>query len=205
MMTVIFSLFLFHPKQPKDALRWFIPILMIILIGELIGGYYKSKHIANAHLYNILEPIFTLGYLLIMREILQNSVQKSIITILVVAYFGVCVINLLFFQGFMVWNTWSIIVGSLFLTITSIMGFYELSVSKSMVSLRKTPLFWISSSFLLYFLPSMVLLSIFDFLPNDPSILKSYGIAFHQSQEVLNVFHYGLLSFSFLCRLIFQT
>ena len=204
LVAFVFSLFTFLPGNEK-TLRWFSVILCIICLAEFLAviwlGYFGKN---NVFIYNLLEPIFTLGYVWIIRTFLKNVKYRRWVANLAIVYFlGFC-FNLSIGQGLQHWNTYTILVGACFILATVCLAFMEISNYSYQVSLGRVPLFWVSCAMLVYFFPSAVFTASYEFFTITPEFAKAYGSAYSFSQRILNVFHYGLLSYSFVCRLIFK-
>jgi len=204
LLAFVFSLFTFLPGNEK-TLRWFSVILCIICLAEFLAIYwlvYINKN--NVFIYNFLEPIFTLGYAWIIRIFIKNTRYRSWIGNLSAVYFLVFCINMSIGQGLRNWDTYTILVGACFILATVCLAFIEISNYSYQVSLQRVPLFWISCAMLVYFFPSAVFTASYEVFTISPEFAKAYGSAYGFSQKILNAFHYGLLSYSFLCKLIFR-
>lgn len=195
----------FSKRQPQDVLRLFPFIFIAIIIFEFYGGYMKYNHRNNNHVYNTLSPVYTLGYLFIVGQMLISGTRKKVVLILICAYPVLILLDFYFFKSWYIFNSRTIFLECLVLVIAAIMAFFELSTMPTQMALRNTPLFWISCSLLLFFLPMAVVTSIYNFLPNDKQVLMLYGKVFSKTLMILNFFHYGLFSYAFICRLTFQT
>jgi hypothetical protein len=204
-MAFAISLFTFNKRQPQDVLRLFPFILFGIIIFEGLGAYLKVNHQNNNMVYNTLSPIYTLGYLYIVKEMLESDERKKIVLWLMWIYPTLILLDFYFYNSWELFNSRTIVAECLVLVIASVVAFFELSTVPTRMALRKTPLFWISCSILLFFLPLAVLASVYNFLPKEKQVISLYTMAFALTLKILNVFHYGLFSYAFICRLTFQT
>jgi hypothetical protein len=112
------------------------------------------------------------------------------------------ILNMLFVQGFnKTFNTYTFLFGSFFIVVCCCCYFYE-SVLPDKIDqqLSKQPFFWISSGLLIFYLGSVIINALFEYLrSNDLQAqgVRIYGIINHS----LNVILYTSFCIAFyLCR-----
>jgi len=199
-----FSFFSLHKKNDKIQ-TLFIPILVCICIVEFLGSWIKvegSKN--NVFYYNVLDIFLTVSYSLIIGHFLRSKWTGLMVNWAIFLYFIFSIVNLGWLQGSDAWNTNSVVAGSTLIVLVVAAAFTEISSVKSQIHLRREPLFWICCSVLVYFFPGSVLTSAYSLFSGSDESAAAYGNAFHLGQNIINIFHYSLLSFSFICRLIFR-
>lgn len=204
LMAFIFSINCFFDKKNDRDLILFPFVLGFIFLYETLGAYIKLSG-KNIILYNLADPFVTLGYLSSIYRLISFKVVKSTIVYLSIIYILIFFIDLFLVHGFDEWNTITTVFGSMTIVLSALLSFYYIGISQQYFNLMAEPIFWICSSMILYFLPSAVITSLFHFLPDDPIINKTYSKSFIIAQKILNTFHYGLLSFAFICRRVFTT
>lgn len=157
-----------------------------------------SKY-AMYNLFNVFEFCFYsyLFYLHFKRQSL-----KRFALLFIPFFLFLSILNILFLQGLSTTlNTYAILCGSFFIVVFCCCFFYE-SVLPDKIDeqLSKQPFFWISSGLLLYYLGSVIINALFQYLTSNDLIhegTRIYGII----NNSLNVILYSSFCIAFyLCR-----
>jgi hypothetical protein len=201
------SLILYLKKRNK-LLLYFIPFLVITVSVELVAWVLTSKNSVSGYLsfryamYNIFTALEFLFYSFLFYIHLKKPVFKKIVYLFFPVYSILVLINFLFVQGLTkTFHTYTFLLGSFFLVVFCCLYFYE-SVQPDKVEdqLSKQPFFWISSGLLIYYLGSVIINALFQYLTtNDLRIegQKIYSII----NNSLNVILYSSFCIAFfLCR-----
>lgn len=202
LVSLLFS-FLTLSSRNEKTLRLFIPTFLCICIAELLGSlwlFYVSKN--NAPVYNILDIVVTCLYMLIVYKYLAFSRFRAAVWYMMWGFLVFSVANLLFLQGISDLATFTTILGALAILATVVFAFIEISNLPYQIYLRREPFFWICCAMLVYFLPTALVTAAYEYFSKTQQSARQYAEAFNLSQKIFSTIHYGLLSYSFVCRLI---
>lgn len=180
--------------------RLFIPLLFVALCVETIGWYlYNKCGISNNALpFNILLLLSNLYFIWFLSKANIISSAKSKFQIWGGFYLLFALVNLFFFQGVWIYNSYSESLGDI---IVSIMCFYlvfSLLKSTEHIDLLKFDYFWLASGLLFYCLGSALL---YQF----STIFKAFADLTHFNigeyiNYALNIFLNSCLVIAFICR-----
>ena len=200
-LSFIATTILFIKKRNK-LLLYFIPFLFLTIAVECTGAWFVSKSIRNYWLYNVFTTIEFVFYSYLFYLHLKKTVFKKIVVWFIPVFVLLVILNILFKQGFnKTFNTYTFLLGSFFIVILCCCYFYESVLPENIdQQLSKQPFFWISSGLLIFYLGSVIINALFEYLrSNDLQAqgVKIYGIINHS----LNVILYGSFCIAFfLCR-----
>lgn len=202
-LSFLISLTLYFKKRNK-LLLYFIPFLFLTVIIEIIGSglaltsWFPNYRYAIYNIFTTLEFVFYSG---VFFSQFRKPSFKKVVLFFIPIYIFLVIINLALIQGFnKTFHTYTFLLGSFFIVIFCCCFFYE-SVLPDRIDeqLSKQPFFWISSGLLIYYLGSVIINALFDYLTtNDMKIegMRIYGII----NNSLNVILYTSFCISFfLC------
>ena len=198
----LFTAIFFYQQKRNKILLYFIPFLLLTVIIELIGwklalhiGYYK----------NIMYNIFTVFEFTFYASLFYAHLKKPIFKRAVLLFFPFFILsallNILFIQGInKTFNTYAFLLGSFCIVVFCCFFFYESVLpDKIDAQLSKQPFFWICSGLLIFYLGSVIINALFQYLTsNDLQIegRKIYGMI----NNILNVILYSSFCIAFyLC------
>ena len=188
-------------KRNKIPL-YFIPFLFITIIVEIIGGWYLSKGVRNYWMYNVFTTFEFLFYSYLFYLNFRKKVFQKIILLFIPFFIISISLNMLFIQGLnKTFNTYTFLLGSFFIVIFCCCFFYE-SVLPDKIDqqLSMQPFFWICSGLLIFYLGSVIINALFEYLRNNDlqdEGIRIYGII----NNSLNVILYSSFCIAFyLCR-----
>jgi len=200
-LSFIATTILFIKKRNK-LLLYFIPFLFLTIAVECTGAWFVSRSIRNYWIYNVFTTIEFVFYSYLFYLHLKKTVFKKIVVWFIPVFVLLVILNILFKQGFnKTFNTYTFLLGSFFIVIFCCCYFYESVLPENIdQQLSKQPFFWISSGLLIFYLGSVIINALFEYLrSNDLQAqgVKIYGIINHS----LNVILYGSFFIAFfLCR-----
>ena len=200
-ISFAFSIF-YYIKKRNNLLLYFIPFLFLTVTVEYIGGWYLSHGVRNYWIFNVFTTIEFLFYSFLFYLHYRKKFLKNMVLISMALFISTVVLNLLFIQGFNnTFNTYTFLLGSFFIVVFCCLFFYE-SVLPDKIDqqLVKQPFFWICSGLLIYYLGSVIINALFEYLRNNDlgeEGKKIYGTINH----TLNVILYSSFCIAFyLCR-----
>ncbi len=199
-ISLLVALYYFQKKRNK-LLLYFIPFLFLTLIIEFTGWWYLSKGIRNYAMYNVFTTLEFVYYSCLFYSQFKRKLFKDIVLLFIPLFIILVLCNMLFIQGFnRTFNTYTFLLGSFFVVIFCCCFFYE-SVLPDKIDqqLSKQPFFWISSGLLIFYLGSVIINALFEYLRNNDlqaEGIRIYGIINHS----LNVILYSSFCIAFyLC------
>jgi hypothetical protein len=197
----LFASIFFYISKRNNLLKYFIPFLVLTVIIEFIGGWYLYKGIRNYWIFNVFTTVEFNFYAFLFYIHFKKRNLKRIILLFFPIFTTSVIFNLLFIQGFdKTFNTYTFLLGSFFIVIFCCCFFYE-SVLPDKIDqqLSKQPFFWICSGLLIYYLGSVIINALFEYLRNNDlgeEGKKIYGTINH----TLNVILYSSFCIAFyLC------
>lgn len=204
-LAFLFSLFNLRNKTPKP-MRMFPLVLGFIVLGETAAYIIQNIHHYNGIVYNTLLLFWLPGYMFIFYGMLESrTLRKWVLSFLLIFVF--CGVVNFFFADHTVWIANRIfILGGVFVTICSVFSLWEISNFPDQLILKNHPMFWISFSMLVYFFPVSILMGGFEYFKYQEAVIaNAYGNTFRGAQVLLNIIHYSLLSYGFVCAMIFPS
>ena len=181
---------------------YFVPFLFVTVSVELFGWWYLSQGVRNYVMYNVFTTIEFLFYSYLFYLHFKKPFLKIIIIIFIPFFILAVMLNMAFIQGLnKTFNTYTFLLGSFFIVIFCCCFFYE-SVLPDKIDqqLSRQPFFWICCGLLIFYLGSVIINALFEYLRNNDlqaEGIRIYGIINHS----LNVILYTSFCIAFyLCR-----
>jgi peptidoglycan/LPS O-acetylase OafA/YrhL len=194
---------LVYTRKRNKLLLYFIPFLLLTVMIELVGGGWTPYTFAEYRfaLYNIFTSIEFLFYAFLFYIHFRKPLFRKIILLFMPGFILLVLLNFLFVQGFnKTFNTYTFLLGSFFIVIFCCCFFYE-SVLPDKIDeqLSKQPFFWISSGLLIYYLGSVIINALFEYLTTND--LRTEGMRIYDIiNNCLNVILYSSFCIAFfLC------
>jgi hypothetical protein len=172
------TLLLRHKRLPKYCL-WFIPIIALALITELLKAYFES--ISNV-IQRVYQAIECLLLLLFYNSILENRGNKRAIKISYVFFIIVTVFYyLLYKKSFNIIDYFDFIVEAFIIVILVVLFFFELLDYNKEINLLAHSAFWINAVNLIFYAGCFFAMAAFERLDRSNSGL---------SEQLRNIPHY---------------
>jgi uncharacterized membrane protein YozB (DUF420 family) len=153
-------------------------------------------------MYNVFTAFEFLFYAFIFYLNYKRRLFKNIALLFIPLYFIAVLLNLSFFQGLnKTFHSYTFLIGSFFIVVFCCCYFYE-SVLPDQIDqqLSKQPFFWICSGLLIFYLGSVIINALFQYLVSND--LQSEGKRIYNIiNRSLNVILYSTFCIAFyLCR-----
>jgi len=195
---IVLSSFLALKKDDSPYLKYFSPFLTLTLFIELLCLYLAKHSIHTISIINYFNIIETCFYLWVQKNIIKSKEIKKIVTIVLIGFPILCIINLLFWQGINNYNSITYSLGCLLIIFLSIYYFFELFKLQHAVRLIVDSGFWICTGLLFYYCVSFpVFVSV--------NLIKNFSIQLGELVTfvlmIMNVILYSLFCIAFLCRI----
>ncbi len=148
---------IYYYKFKKTVLKYFLFLLWYTSINDTIGLLYQSFNnvTSNYFIYNIYQIIRFIVILFIYKIYIESTFSKKIITAFIFIYCLSVVINF-FIESF--WNDYflnTFIIGSSCIAISVLLFMFEILRSEKVLYISESLIFWISSAYLIYFVPNI--------------------------------------------------
>lgn len=196
-----FLLALIILKKRDKVLWYFVPYLFITVCIELIGAWYTYKGIRNYWMYNVFTTFEFLFYAFLFYQHFNSAIFKKMALYFIPFYILAVGCNLGFVQGTNYFHTYTFLLGSFFIVVFCLFYFYE-SILPDQINnkLSMQPFFWICIGLLLFYLGSVIINALFEYLRSND--LYKQGVRIYAIiNQSLNVILYCSFSISFfLCR-----
>ncbi len=193
---------LLYRSLRNTPLKFFLPFLFITLTVELIGYWLTTRDTKNYALFNIFTTLEFVFYSFLFSKHLKTTVFKKLTIGFIPFYIFLVFINLQFVQGYNVtFHTYTFLLGSFFVVLFCCLFFYESVLPEHLDHpLAKQPFFWVCTGLLLFYMGSVIINALFEYLRNydlQQEGKKIYGII----NQSLNVVLYSAFIYAFiLCR-----
>lgn len=205
-LSLLFAVIFYLNNRNNKLLSYFVPFLFLTVVVELIGWRWGSNadfvRRIRYGMYNIFTTVEFIFYTSLFYTHFKIKNLKRFTLFFIPLYIILVLINFLFIQGFnRTFHSYTFLIGSFFIVIFCCCSFYEAVLpDKIDDQLSKQPFFWICSGLLIYYLGSVIINALFDYLTsNDLRIegIRIYGII----NNSLNVILYSSFCIAFfLCR-----
>ncbi len=189
--------------QKRDKIQlYFIPFLFATVIVEIVGlNWVSLKAKGKYPMYNIFTMLEFLFYGFLFYKNLNKPTFKKIVLLFIPSFAFLAILNMMFIQGINItFNTYTFLLGSFFIVVFCCLYFYE-SVLPDQIDqqLSKQPFFWVCSGLLIYYLGSVIINALFEYLINNDLRLEGQRI-YKIINHSLNVILYSSFCIAFyLC------
>jgi hypothetical protein len=202
MLSLVIAIFCYTAlKQTKMV--YFIPFLLLTVVVEFIGYLAIVYEIRgkNYWLYNVFNLIEFLFY----AYLFASNFQLKFLRVLAYASMPVLILfsslNYIYIQGSENFHTYTLLLGSFFMVFFCCCFFYEWVLPEQITqNLVRQPFFWICVGLLLFYLGSVIINALFEYLRSSDMIQEGKRIYVFINRS-LNIILYTSFSISFLiCR-----
>ncbi len=189
---------LLYKTLKSTELRFFLPFLFLTIFVELLGSWYVSHGIRNYLMYNVFTAFEFIFYaFLFYKHFKLKGFKKA--ALFFIPFYILCVtINVSFIQGPNNFHTYTFLLGSFFIVTFCCLFFYESVLPDHLDNaLTKQPFFWVCTGLLLFYLGSVIINALFEYLRSfdmQEEGKRIYGII----NQSLNVVLYSAFIFAFL-------
>lgn len=198
---LVIALLLYKDLKRNTIIVYFIPFLLVTTLVEISAKIWDQRH-QKFIIFNTFTAAEFIFYSLIFRFHLTNKLLRYIIILLIPTYLLLFILNVSFVQGISSsFHSYTFLLGSFFMVVYSCFFLYESILPESInVKLSRQPFFWISIGLLIFYLGSVIINALVEYLTK--SDFREQGIIIYTNiTNSLNVILYGSFSIAFiLCR-----
>ncbi len=199
LFSLVIAIFCYHSlKQTK--LVYFIPFLLLTVIVEFVGYLsiiyeVRSRNYWIYNIFNLVEFIF-------YAYLFASHFQLKFLRLLAYAFMPVLILcsslNYTYIQGSENFHTYTLLLGSFFMVFFCCCFFYEWVLPEQITqNLIRQPFFWICVGLLLFYLGSVIINALFEYLRSSDMIREGKRIYVFINRS-LNIILYTSFSISFL-------
>lgn len=174
--------------------------LLVMFLAE-VGAWVYSKllHTGNHWIYNLIIPFQVMYLVYIYHSIVSLPAYRRMLKAGTVLFLMVYILNILFIQGMMKFNTYSYIWGCL-LVIYCCVGYFKHLLDKKEISpLHRIPFFWISVGNIVFFSGSLFYMGSINYILEKKIDRAGELISFLVYS--FTAIQYFLFCIAFLCNL----
>lgn len=198
------SVFFYLRKRDPLIFRFFLFLLVTVCVetaGWLLSWPQYVNTEAKFAMYNVFITLELAFYSYLFYGNFQKKLFRTIAAWFIPGFLLFALINMLFVQGLSKsLNTYSALLGSFFIVLFCCFYFYE-SIQPDQIDkqLSKQPFFWISSGLLIFYLGSVIINALFEYLRNNELQVEGRRI-YTIINDFLNVILYSSFCIAFyLC------
>ena len=183
----------------KKEYRLFFFYSFFVVTVEYLGRWIAEVlKIPNHILYTIACFFFSCFYFYTVRLFLRDPKRQNAVVVSWLMFAVIYMVNILFFQRLSEFNSYSFIAGYVLVTIACSLYYTEFINRETIISLWKTPDFFIVSGYCLYAGLTAILYTIHHYFAYLKIPGSQYRIVFQQINTVANVSLYLLLATAFV-------
>lgn len=209
-LVLLVSSILIVVNIDKDQLffkshQYFAVLMVITSIVEVAGLISTLFKLRNFAIYNFFLPFQAMFLAVIFfRNVSKSFLRRSIVVFLFLFPFAV-LMNTIFFQGFTeTFQSYTFLIGGLFMIYLSISYFYELFSNPVLaeIDILQLPFFWISTGMLFYFSGAFLWGGYVNFFIDNDYVLAG---SISRITTILASLMYTLFAIGFSCHKLFRT
>lgn len=196
-LAFVSSFLLWYPGIEKRYRLLFLYMFVVVIV-EFVGGWMKERLIPNQHMFNIACLYYYTYYLYLVRSEIQSPKRKKIILvfagILILFYF----VNLLFLQGWDVFNSNSFLLGAILVVFSCTLYYLENMEKNEQVQVLSNPSFYIVNALMIHTGMIAFLYSAHKYFAYLNINVKLYRDMSDMINNIANVTMYLLLTVAFI-------
>ena len=199
-ISLLIAIFLYR-RIKSTSLVYFIPFLSITVLVEIIGYWCIVKGIKNYWIYNIFTTLEFCFYSYIFYQNLRKKLFKQIVAWFVPLYTIAVAANLIFLQGTQSFHTYTVLLGSFFIVVFCCFFFFE-TIQPETISLKlsQQPFFWVCTGLLVYYLGSVIINALFEYLRSNDLQQEGKKIYGTINRSLILILYTSFSVSFFLCR-----
>jgi hypothetical protein len=178
-------------------LRLFAWFLIFTLLAQVAGSLYSNfTGKSNHFIFNIYFGVEFLFYFFLFYRVFGNKKSKYLVAFSAILFVAFYVADVFFGKGIFIFSTAAYTFGSVLTIIICLIYFASLFLSNETINYFRTPMFWIATGLLLFFVGESIYMSLLDYIVKN-SIDKD-GNLYAIITLILNLLLYALFTFGFL-------
>ena len=180
---------------------WLLLLTNVIEWGSL-NKVFLIQHFkySNNWIFNLFNPIEFGIYTSLYYSIMPGRKDRFAIVFLYFTYLVLSIINILFIQGLIFFDSYTFMFGCLLMVYCVSLYFKQIIRNPETTNIVRERFFWISVGLLFFYTGDFLLMAFFEYFKsiND---FPTFAPVFHFFSNLLNILLYTCLSISFFCKL----
>jgi ABC-type multidrug transport system fused ATPase/permease subunit len=163
----------FFLKKGNKLVRYFMVFLFITVCVETVAWVWSRPEYRNTEskflMYNVFFVFEFVCYAVVFYHHFNKLIFRRIAGFFILGIILFGLVNMFFLQGLdKTINNYTLLLGSFFVVLFCCFYFYE-SIQPEHIDdqLSKQPMFWISSGLLIFYLGSVIITALFDYLRSN--------------------------------------
>jgi hypothetical protein len=169
----------------------------IATIVELTARILWTYRMNNLFVYHFFIPIEFFLLAILYRHHFDGFIPRSVISFMIIAFTTFAIINTIFFQGLLTFNSNASFVECIVMIVLAMIYFYKLLRDLKHKNLERVPMVWINMSVLTYFSGALMLFYVSNELVDMP---PEDRVVVWGTHAVFNVVHYALYAVALLVK-----
>lgn len=170
---------IYRRKYLKKELRpitYYLAFALFFQLFAIVSSSFIKNNLPPLHLYTVVEfGLISWFY----KEYLGSFLNKKIIYAIFILFTTLAVLNVIFVQSIYEYNSYPRGLECIFVVFYSITAYYKTIKSLEIISIEKSPLFWINAGFLFYFAGSLFLFVLGNLILTQDIQLSMLSWAIH--------------------------
>jgi hypothetical protein len=168
-------------NRDQRMLFWLVSFSFVFeLAALLVGLVMELNNLMLLHIFTVIQ-FFIIT--LIFRKHLKPIIAPTSIDVLIVLFFISAIINALFLDGLLRFNTYARALESGILVFFALAFYYKTLKELKIKHLEQEPMFWISTAIIIYFSGSLIIFIVSNyFITSDEFLFSAWGM-----HAILNV------------------
>lgn len=183
---------LYHYRHLPTYLRCLSIMLVTTLLVETVS-YFLIKN--NAWIFNIYTSLEFIFYFLLFKHHSANQKFKKVTALFMLIFIIVACANILFFQGFYLFNNYTHSLGAIFVVACAIAYYRQLLGGDKPEPLIRIPMFWISTGLLIFYASDFFFMALFHYII---SVSIDLARQLYMITAGLNIVMYSLFIFGII-------
>ncbi len=187
-----------YKSLKKTNLRLFLPFLFLTMVIEGIGYVINVDDSRKYPLFNTFTTFEFVFYFLIFSKHLKMPYYRYPVIAMIFIYPFLVYYNLKYIQGFNTFHSYTFLLGSFFMLLFCCFYFFESMREENLDELLpEHPFFWICTAYIMFYLGSVVINSLFQYLMSFD--MESQGKRIYSTiNQSLNLLLYSGYIYAFL-------
>ncbi len=155
----------YYASLKKTDLKYFLPFLFLTTIVEWSGYFFLINDVRKFMIYNSFTTFEFVFYFFIFSKHLRVPYFRYPVIAMIFVYPFLVYYNLKYIQGFQTFHSYTFLLGSFFMVLFSILFFFESVRTENLEKLLPDqPFFWVCTAYIMFYLGSVVINSLFQYL-----------------------------------------
>lgn len=165
-------------------LKIFCWLLFLMVPFDVVLTYTSYKGINNLAIMNVYTVLQCTFFVFVFREAITGLAIRTGIVVLLAGFGVFAVANLLWMQGWNQFNSWTMGLQCLLLTLIVLLYLYGVFREGKVMRLERYPMFWVASGVLIYFAGNLFLFIFINYVLTESDSLGRAEWGIH---SVLNI------------------